>query len=243
MNDSLIANSMSLFIFGLLYITFLLTPKMSRKDLIFGVFIPLDRTEDMEIKKISKQYSVELTTFTMISLLLYFLLLNTILNSPLMILALPFFIIGYFLIFLRAYNKTKNYKAANNLIGDKKQVVYVNTSMSLKLRKHSVISFYWFLIQMFISLTNFVLQLIKYDELPSKIATHWNIQGIADNFIDKSIGSVITHGLMPFAMVILLTLVNLSIAVSKNRIDSSSPISSSEKLYRFKRINSIMIYS
>lgn len=243
MNDSLIANSMSLFIFGLLYITFLLTPKMSRKDLIFGVFIPLDRTEDMEIKKISKQYSVELTTFTMISLLLYFLLLNTILNSPLMILALPFFIIGYFLIFLRAYNKTKNYKAANNLIGDKKQVVYVNTSMSLKLRKHSVISFYWFLIPMFISLTNFVLPLIKYDELPSKIAIHWNIQGIADNFIDKSIGSVIVHGLMLFAMVILLTLVNLSIAVSKNRIDSSSPISSSEKLYRFKRLNSIMIYS
>lgn len=244
MNDLFVANMMSLLIFALLYLTFLFTPKMSRKDLIFGVFIPLDRTKDIEIQKISKKYSIELTLFTVVTLLIYFLLLNTIIKSPLIIILFTFvFMIGYFLIFLRAYNKIKNYKAENNLTGTKKQVVYVNTAMSQKLRNNAVISFYWFIIPIFISLINFVLPIIRYDELPAKIAIHWNIQGAADNFVNKSMEAVIMHGLILLFTVILLAFTNLSIAISKNRIDASSPISSSQKLFKFKKVNSIIIYS
>lgn len=244
MNDLFVANMMSLLIFALLYLTFLFTPRMSRKDLIFGVFIPFDRAKDIEIQKISKKYSIELTIFTVITLLIYFLLLNTIIKSPLIIILFTFVImIGYFLIFLRAYNKTKNYKAENNLTGTKKQVVYVNTAMSQKLRNNAVISFYWFIIPIFISLINFVLPIIRYDELPAKIAIHWNIQGAADNFVNKSMGAVIMHGLILLFTVILLAFTNLSIAISKNRIDASSPISSSQKLFKFKKVNSIIIYS
>lgn len=244
MNDLFVANLMSLLVFALLYVTFLFTPRISRKDLIFGVFIPLDRTKDMELQRISKKYSIELTIFTVVTFLIYFLLLNTIIKSPLIIIIFTFvFIIGYFLIFLRAYNKTKNYKAENNLIDSKKQVVYINTAMSQKLRNNAVISFYWFIIPLSISLVNFVLPIIKYDELPAKIATHWNIQGVADNFVNKSMGSVIMHGLILLFMVILLAFTNFSIAISKNRIDASAPISSSQKLFKFKKVNSIMIYS
>jgi len=244
MNDLFIANIMSVIIFGLLYATFLLTPKMSRKDLIFGVFIPLDRARDQELIRISKRYSKDLTVFTFLELLIYFILVNTLFKNPGILAAALFVSIGgYFLIFLRAYRKTKKYKMENNLLADKKQVVLINTSMSVKIRNSAVISTMWFIVPMIIALVNFILPLVKYEELPSRIATHWNISGTADSFIEKSFGAVVAHGLVPAALVIIMVVSNFSIAVSKNRFDASRPISSAKKLFKFKKINSILIYS
>ncbi|MEQ8198139.1 MAG: DUF5808 domain-containing protein [Clostridiaceae bacterium] len=244
MNDLFIANIMSVIIFGLLYVTFLLTPKMSRKDLIFGVFIPLDRARDRELIRISKRYSKDLTVFTFLELLIYFILVNTLFKNPGILAAALFVsIAGYFLIFLKAYRKTKKYKMENNLLADKKQVVLINTSMSVKIRNRAVISIIWFIVPMIIALVNFILPLVKYEELPSRIATHWNISGTADSFIDKSFGAVVAHGLVPAALVIIMGVSNFSIAVSKNRFDASRPVSSANKLFKFKKINSILIYS
>lgn len=243
MNNELISNLMSIFVFALLYLTFLVTPKITRKDLIFGVSIPLDRTKDEEIKKISKSYYIEMTGITLIIAIIYFIILNKAFSHPLTLVLFIFIIIGvYFVVFLRANKKMKKYKSENNLMGNKKQVVYVDTNMSKTLRKDAVIHSIWFIIPGAIALINLILPLMNYDKLPAQIAMHWNIQGVADSFVDKSIGSVISTGLMPLMLVGILTFTNYSIAISKNKIDASNPASSSQKLFKFKKINSIMIY-
>ncbi|WP_238886887.1 DUF5808 domain-containing protein [Clostridium sp. YIM B02551] len=244
MSELLTANIINIIIFGVLYITFILTPKLTRKDLIFGVFIPLDRAKDKEIKRITKQYTIELTVFSIIVLAAYFCLLNTINMIPrIFIITIFLFIIGYFLIFLRANHKVKKYKGENNLMENKKQVVYVNTTMSKKLRSDAVLPFYWFLIPLGVALLNSIIPLMKFDELPAKIAIHWGIDGTANNFVEKSVGAVVTNGLVMMGVVVLLIFTNYSIAISKNRIDAAKPVSSSQKLYKFKKINSLFIYS
>ncbi|MDD7794183.1 DUF1648 domain-containing protein [Clostridium sp. 'White wine YQ'] len=244
MSELLTANIINIIIFGVLYITFILTPKLTRKDLIFGVFIPLDRAKDKEIKRITKQYAIELTVFTLIALAAYFFLLNAINMLPgVFIISIFAFMIGYFLIFLRANHKVKKYKSDNNLMENKKQMVYVNTTMSKKLRSDAVLSFYWFLIPLGIALLNLIIPLTKYDELPTKIAIHWGIDGTANNFVEKSVGAVVTQGLVMMGVVILLIFTNYSIAISKNRIDAAKPIASSQKLFKFKKINSLFIFS
>ncbi|MHC1682148.1 MAG: DUF1648 domain-containing protein [Clostridiaceae bacterium] len=243
MNDLLVGNMVSLLVFGLLYFTSLFTPKLSRKDLIFGVFIPIDRTTDSTIIEASKKYTKDLTIITLLTVVIFLLLFNTIFKHPIFMVLMIFIMISeHFLVFLRARNKVKIYKSENNLVGNKKQVVYVNTTMSKKLRKNAVLSSYWFLIPLFISLAGLVLPLMKYDQLPNKIPTHFNLQGIADNFAEKSVGSVIANSGMTIVLVIILALSNLSIAYSKNKIDASSPHSSAKRLYKFKKINSIMVY-
>ncbi|GFZ32250.1 membrane protein [Clostridium zeae] len=244
MNDLFIMNLMSALIVGLLYITFLLTPKMTRKDIIFGIVIPLDRTKDKEIEAATQSYYVNITIFTAVMAVLYFIVQNIIFTNPVTLIAVIFIVIfGYFLIFLKANNRVKVYKAQNNLLANKKQVVYVNTEMSRKLRNTAVLSSYWFIIPAIIAISNLILPLMKYDELPSKIGIHWNIYGVADNFIEKSVGAVITNGMMTVILVGILAFVNYSIAISKNKIDAAQPMSSSQKLYKFKRFNSIMIFS
>lgn len=243
MNDLFVENMVSLLVFGLLYFTSLFTPKLSRKDLIFGVFIPLDRTTDSTIIETSKKYTKELTIITLLTVVIFLVLFNTIFKHPLFLVLMVFIMIfEHFLVFLRARNKVKIYKSENNLVGNKKQIVYVNTTMSKKLRKNAVLSSYWFLIPLFISLAGLILPLMKYDQLPSQIPTHFNLQGIADNFAEKSVGSVIANSGMTVVLVIILALSNLSIAYSKNKIDASSPHSSAKRLYKFKKINSIMVY-
>ncbi|GFP74568.1 DUF1648 domain-containing protein [Clostridium fungisolvens] len=244
MNDLFIMNLMSTLVIGLLYITFLLTPKMTRKDIIFGIVIPLDRTKDKEIDAATKSYYVDITIFTAVMAVLYFIVVNIIFTNPATLVAVVFIIIfGYFLIFLKANNRVKVYKAQNNLLANKKQMVYVNTEMSQKLRNTAVISSYWFIIPAIIAVSNLILPLMKYDQLPSKIGIHWNIYGVADNFVEKSVGSVITNGMVTVILVGILAFVNYSIAISKNKIDAAQPMSSSQKLYKFKRFNSIMIFS
>lgn len=243
MNDLFVGNMVSLLVFVLLYFTSLFTPKLSRKDLIFGVFIPLDRTTDSTIIETSKKYTKELTIITLLTVVIFLVLFNTIFKHPLfMVLMVFIMILEHLLVFLRARNKVKIYKSENNLVGNKKQIVYVNTTMSKKLRKNAVLSSYWFLIPLFISLAGLILPLMKYDQLPSQIPTHFNLQGIADNFAEKSVGSVIANSGMTVVLVIILALSNLSIAYSKNKIDASSPHSSAKRLYKFKKINSIMVY-
>lgn len=243
MDNELISNVMSIFILALLYLTFLVIPKITRKDLIFGVSIPLDRAKDEEIKKISRSYYIEMTGITLIIAIIYFIILNNVLNHPLTLVLFMFIVIGaYFVVFLRANKKMKIYKSKNNFMSNKKQVVYVDTNMSKTLRKDAVIHSVWFIIPGIIALANLILPLMNYDNLPESIAIHWNIQGVADNFVDKSIGAVISTGLMPLILVGILAFTNYSIAISKNKIDASNPVNSSQKLFKFKKINSIMIY-
>lgn len=244
MNDLVIMNLMSALVIGLLYITFLLTPKLTRKDIIFGIVIPLDRSKDKEIKEATKRYYIDITIFTVVMAVLYFIVQNIIFINPVSLVVVVFIsIFGYFLIFLKTNNRIKSYKRQNNLLANKKQMVYVNTEMSQKLRNTAVISAYWFIIPAVIAVSNLILPLMKYDKLPSKIGIHWNIYGVADNFIDKSIGAIITNGMMPLILVGILAFANYSIAISKNKIDAAQPISSSQKLYKFKRFNSIMLFS
>lgn len=150
-------------------------------------------------------------------------------------------IAGYFIVFLRAYHKIKAFKAKNNLLKNKKQVLYVNTELSKKLRSNAIIPSYWFVIPGVMGLLNLILPMLRYNELSAKIGIHYNIAGVADRFVDKSIVSVFMSGLVPLILVVILTFTNYIIAVSKNKIDASQPISSSEKLYKFKKINYIII--
>ncbi|MBK1809870.1 DUF1648 domain-containing protein [Clostridium sp. YIM B02505] len=244
MNDLFIMNLMSVLVIALLYFSFLLTPKMTRKDIIFGILIPLDRAKDKEIEAATKSYYANITIFTVVMAVLYFIAQNIIFSSPAVLIVGVFLIIfGYFFIFLRANNRVKVYKAENNLLANKKQVVYVNTEMSQKLRSTAVLSVYWFMIPALIAISNLILPLMKYEQLPSKIGIHWNIYGVADNFIEKSMGAVVTNGMVPLVLVGILAFANYSIAISKNKIDSAQPMSSSQKLYKFKRFNSIMLFS
>lgn len=244
MSDVLISNVMSIFVFLLLYVSFLLTPKLTRKDLIFGVFIPLDRTKDEEIRKVTKTYYNQLTIFSIVFIASYIVALNTIFrNSILLLIAVLGELAICFIIFLSANKKIKEYKSKNNLLQDKKQILYVNTEMSQKLRNKAVLSSYWFAIPMVVAIINLVLPLMNYDKLPDKIGVHFNFYGVADRFAEKSIGTLVTNGAMEIILVFILAFANYSIAISKNKIDASKPSNSANQLYKFKKFNSIMIYT
>ncbi|QAA34440.1 DUF1648 domain-containing protein [Clostridium manihotivorum] len=244
MSDVLISNVVSIFVLLLLYVSFLLTPKLTRKDLIFGVFIPLDRSKDEEIRKVAKTYYSQLTVFSIVFIALYMVALNTIFkNSILLLIAVLVELAIYFIIFLSANKKIKEYKSKNNLLKDKKQILYVNTEMSQKLRNKTVLSSYWFAIPMIIAIINLVLPIMNYDKLPGKIGVHFNLYGVADRFAEKSIGTLVTNGAMEIILVFILAFANYSIAISKNKIDASKPSNSANQLYKFKKFNSIMIYS
>lgn len=242
-NDVVVGNSVSAFTFILLYITVVITPKITRKDVPFGVLIPLDRVKDEEITRITREYYIKVSVATIVVGIGYLILMNIFANTPMNLVVAIFLNMAlYFMTFLNANKKVKAYKKKENLMKNKKQLVYVDTNIAQRLRKNSTISNWWFLIPGIIAILNLVIPLIKYDSLPNEIATHWNISGVADKFVEKSTQSVVANGMMILFLVLIMVFVNYSIAMSKNKIDVNQPISSGRKLLKFKKINSIMIY-
>src|SRR5699024_10895274 len=101
---------MNLFIYVVLLIMQILTPKMTRKNIYFGIRIPEEELNNEELKKIYIIYVIEniLISIPSIALLSYWTYNS---NSPIVVtLTIFIYIVILFLVYLHGNNKMKKLK-------------------------------------------------------------------------------------------------------------------------------------
>lgn len=220
-------------------LTQILTPRITRKNILLGVKIPEDKMKTDEVKKIIKGFIREniivgIPTLIIISLLIYY-----IENISFLVLSTFIYIGILFLVYIRWNKKSKELKMEKGWDKLGSKVVVVDTKFSRDRGKSGTISQKWFLIPLGIILISTILSLVMYPSLPDKVPTHWDIKGNVDGYMNKSIFVAL---LLPLSQVIMAIVIYISyyfMIRSKQQINPKDPEGSLKKNIIFRKAWSI----
>lgn len=234
MEDRIYIVIMNLFIYGILLILQILTPKITRKNIYFGVRIPEEEIYNLELKNIYKIYIIEniLASIPAIALLSYW---TYKVSNPTIVVLTVFIYIGVlFFVYLHANYKTRKLKREKNWIKPKDEVV-----IDLKFSKDKInagnVSAWWYLIPLGIALLSLIIGLILFPTLPDKLPSHWDLQGNLDGYMDKT--TFIWFMLLTeLGMTALFFFVHKVIGWSKQEISSENPEESVKRNIIFRRV-------
>lgn len=240
MEDRVYIILMNLFFYIIMLILQILTPKMTRKNIYFGVRVPEEKINSLELKKIYRNYVLEniIVSILSITILSYWAYIT---DNIVVITTLPIFIyIGIlFLVYLHANSKIKKLKEGENWEKPKEQVV-VDIKFSKEKIKAGNVSSWWFLIPVGIALLNLVVGLIMIPNLPDKVPTNWDFQGNITGYMSKT-KFVWFMPLSQLGMAGVMFFVYKIIGWSKQEISSKNPEESVKRNIIFRRVWSIYI--
>ena len=235
MSEKVIMLLFNVFTLLIILVVQLLTPRISRKDILLGVKLPDEKIQTPEIEKIIKGYTKENIIIGIPLLILIVSLIYIIDNINLFV----FFIFLYmgilFLVHLRWNRRIKNLKKEQEWDKLSSKILIVDTKFSKDRGKTTVISQRWFLIPLVIIISNFILTFVMYPSLPEVIPTHWDITGNIDGYMNKSI---IVALIMPITQTFIGMVFYFSyyfMMKSKQQINPKNPEISVKKNIIFRR--------
>ncbi|MGM0379806.1 MAG: DUF1648 domain-containing protein [Bacillota bacterium] len=231
-------NEFSLLILLFLNIIDTVIPKLTRKDLYFGIRIPSEKRDIKSMKKIYIDYIKKLWTVSLIYILLSYF--NPLIseNSLVFIIELIGLIGLNVFFYLNARKEVKSIKREKNWGSEKSEVLYV-TNEDIN---SEVISYKWyFLTLIIIALTGYFI-IINYENLPKRLPIHFNAKGIGDQFVDKSYISALFLPVIEIFLLAIFIFVNYSIKNTKKQIDVEDPKESIIRNIKFRGIWSKVLY-
>lgn len=212
-----------------------IAPYVSRRNKVFGVHVPIKYYNDKNLKRIRRNY---LYNF-LISSLIFFAIIYFKLKSMNIAMGGIFIeIILMFIMYLRAHSEVVAWKSEKEWSKEERQEVVVDMDFR---KKHVVVSQLWFLIPIIILILSIIIGLYMYPNIQQKIPIHFNSQGIADSYVNKSVFSVFLLNIIELFIIGIMFVSYKSIEMAKQQVDSSDPEASIEKNLRFRRLWSIYI--
>ncbi|MBB6670206.1 DUF1648 domain-containing protein [Cohnella nanjingensis] len=101
----------------------------------------------------------------------------------------------------------------------------------------------WFAVHLLIIAVCIAVAILQWDRIPDVMATHFGINGEADRFSKKTVGTVFTLNILQVFMTGLFIGINYMIRGTRQNLDPDHPVASMEKQLRFRRANSIFLYA
>lgn len=241
MSENMITALMNFSIFSFILLLQTLTPKMTRKEIFFGVRIPAEEAENNEIKNIYRDFVKDSLIFGIPSVLLFTYLTYRFLNPSVLILT-PFGLIGIlFFVYLKSNKKVKKLKEEKGWGKTKEQVVVIDTKFSREKSKVGTISPWWFLISIGIIILNMVVGFAVYPKLPSRIPTHWDLQGNVNGYMNKSYSTIMFMPIIQTALLGVMFFSFKTIGWSKQEISAKNPEESLKANILFRKTWSIYL--
>ncbi|MEY8000418.1 DUF1648 domain-containing protein [Clostridium sp. Mt-5] len=238
MNENLFMCIYLFFIFIIILVITILTPKFTRKEIVFGVRVPEDEADSDEIKHIKTQFIRNNLVVEIPFILLFSFLNYKFLNVGMILFTTFAFVFINFLVYMISNRAVKNLKLQKLWLQGKKQVVTIDIDFSKK-KSDMLVSVWFFMIPVFIIIINIILGYTHYSSLPYKVPTHWDFSG---NITGYQIKSKFLIWEMPLAQIIITFIsfiVYKGIGWSKQQISSLNPEESVKKNSIFRRSWSI----
>lgn len=217
--------------------SFLVMPYISRKNLSFGISIPEEYYNDVQVKEIRKKYTVNGLIISAGVFILTIILSVTIkipdieflLVTPAMIVLL----ICFNILYLMAYGKMKALKAQSSWKEHSQEVVVVDTSFR---RKKYMVSPLWFFAYLALITVTTGIGLLFYDKIPDRIPMNFGFNGSVYNWADKSYRLILFNPIVQLFLTVVFGFSYWMLGKSKQQIDASRPEASSEKnrIFRYR---------
>ncbi len=250
MNEVMAINIISIFVLSILYLSILFSQSISKTNMFYGVRISSEEMNAKELRQIDKNFKKYITGVFVITVVAECILLNgTKLKNPFDLLGvIGFSIVSYYVIYLKAYKKAKNFKeskiaqTSSESETDKKgkkiiDIDFINEKNSLR-----KIFFYLYVVLALLVLGVTIYALVSYESLPQRIPTHWNFRGEADAWNVKSFYQVFFPNMMNILLFFLLAYFSLNTFSLRIKLDAQDIEKSKKRAIKYLKGISISFY-
>lgn len=219
------------------FISTMFIPFWTRKTESFGVTIPEEIYQSVELKQMRKRY-MRITGISGFIVTAIFLSIGAsiTLDENMFSLLFSVLIFGYlissFIIYLTFHREMKSLKKRKQWGIEKSQQVFVSIQFRSQKLNHSNL---WFLISFIATIGLIALTLQSYHQIPDRIPLQYNFAGEVTNWAEKSYRSVLILPIMQLYLTLLFVFINTMIAKAKQQINADTPEESMRKNVIFRR--------
>lgn len=220
------------------------TPYINRRDIPFGVSIPVtDKTKEV-VNAQKKSYlfiNLGIAIIINIGIFLYGQFKPNIPEEKLVYLCIVslFIMLGISLVtYVLKHNELKKYKQTLSL--EMKQTKKIVVDLSFRDEKLIFPTSYLVGINLAFVLVTVLLTVFNYQNIPDKLVTQWDFNMNPTTITEKTWGSVMMIPAMQVFITIVMAISNKAYLSAKQQIDSKNPTISSTKSKKFRRQSSLL---
>lgn len=221
-----------------------ITPYINRRDIPFGVSIPVtDKTKEV-VNAQKKSYlfiNLGIAIIINIGIFLYGQFKPNISEEKLVYLCIVslFIMLGISLVsYVLKHNELKKYKQTLSL--EMKQTKKIVVDLSFRDEKLIFPTSYLVGINLAFALVTVLLTVFNYQNIPDKLVTQWDFNMNPTTITEKTWGSVMMIPAMQVFITIVMAISNQAYLSAKQQIDGKNPTASSTKSKKFRRQSSLL---
>ncbi len=221
-----------------------ITPYINRRDIPFGVSIPVtDKTKEV-VNAQKKSYlfiNLGIAIIINIGIFLYGQFKPNIPEEKLVYLCIVslFIMLGISLVsYVLKHNELKKYKQTLSL--EMKQTKKIVVDLSFRDEKLIFPTSYLVGINLAFVLVTVLLTVFNYQNIPDKLVTQWDFNMNPTTITEKTWGSVMMIPAMQVFITIVMAISNKAYLSAKQQIDGKNPTASSTKSKKFRRQSSLL---
>ncbi|MBO0479845.1 DUF1648 domain-containing protein [Vagococcus fluvialis] len=221
-----------------------ITPYINRRDIPFGVSIPVtDKTKEV-VNAQKKSYlfiNLGIAIIINIGIFLYGQFKSNIPEEKLVYLCIVslFIMLGISLVsYVLKHNELKKYKQTLSL--EMKQTKKIVVDLSFRDEKLIFPTSYLVGINLAFVLVTVLLTVFNYQNIPDKLVTQWDFNMNPTTITEKTWGSVMMIPAMQVFITIVMAISNQAYLSAKQQIDGKNPTASSTKSKKFRRQSSLL---
>lgn len=226
-------NYMFIFIHGILMISFVILPFISKREVVFGIDVPLDANDEPKIKSIKRRF-IMMALAVGLGLMIIQLSYNT---EVMMLYTILGGIIPYHLVYLVAHYSIKKYKQTQCWPVEVQPMV-LDTEFR---KKRLTVPTIWYFAYLVIILTGLAMTWCVYENLPAVLNVKFNMNGEAVKMMPKN-KALLTLFATQITTTLLLLFVQSIIKKAKQQLSSSDVKASVEANRSFRYVFSVLIY-
>ena len=177
-----------------------LTPSLSTRTVRFGVRVPDDRVDDPVVQQEIRRFR---TTLLITGVIIAAVGVGLIYAAGVALVPLPVLaqIVAWYLLYYRANRVITAAKDEGEWFAGKRQAVTADTTLRSDPPKFP---WAWLLLPVLVVAASAVLGVIRYPDLPDPMPVHFDVNGVANRYAPKSIGSVFTVVFIQAGLTVLL---------------------------------------
>ncbi|MDT2782150.1 DUF5808 domain-containing protein [Vagococcus fluvialis] len=221
-----------------------ITPYINRRDIPFGVSIPVtDKTKEV-VNAQKKSYlfiNLGIAIIINIGIFLYGQFKPNIPEEKLVYLCIVslFIMLAISLVsYVLKHNELKKYKQTLSL--EMKQTKKIVVDLSFRDEKLIFPTSYLVGINLAFVLVTVLLTVFNYQNIPDQLVTQWDFNMNPTTITEKTWGSVMMIPAMQVFITIVMAISNQAYLSAKQQIDSKNPTASSTKSKKFRRQSSLL---
>lgn len=221
-----------------------ITPYINRRDIPFGVSIPVtDKTKEVvNVQKKSYLFiNLGIAIIINIGIFLYGQFKPNIPEEKLVYLCIVslFIMLGISLVsYVLKHNELKKYKQTLSL--EMKQTKKIVVDLSFRDEKLIFPTSYLVGINLAFVLVTVLLTVFNYQNIPDQLVTQWDFNMNPTTITEKTWGSVMMIPAMQVFITIVMAISNQAYLSAKQQIDGKNPTASSTKSKKFRRQSSLL---